>query len=149
MKRWIQWTAATVAVLALGGLVGRALLAKKAEQSSAATAIAPAPALDLAAGDVVRAIRADLVRTLAISGGLKAVESAVVKARVAAEVKDITVREGDVVRAGQLLGHLDATEFALRLRQAEDQVAASQAQLDLAQRTLDNNTALMAQGFIS
>ena len=149
MKRWLKWTVAAVAVLALAGLVGRALLAKQAERAATASTRVPTSALDLLPGDVVQATRTDLVRILAISGGLKAVQSAVVKARVAAEVRAIAVREGDAVRAGQVLGQLDATEFNLKLRQAEDQVAAAQSQLDLAQRALDNNKALMAQGFIS
>ena len=149
MKRWVKWAVASIAVLALAGLVGRALLAKQAERAASAPTRALAPALDLTPGDVVQATSTDLVRTLPISGGLKAVESAVVKARVAAEVRDVAVREGDAVRAGQVLGHLDAVEFSLKLRQAEDQVAAAQSQLDLAQRALDNNQALMAQGFIS
>jgi RND family efflux transporter MFP subunit len=148
MKRWVKVTAATVAVLLLGALLGRALMARKAEQAKAAVPVA-ASVIDLAPGDVVVAAQAELVRTLAISGGLKAVSSAVVKAKVAAEVKDIAVREGDTVQAGQLLARLDPTEFAWKLRQAEDQANAAQAQLDSAQRTLENNRALVAQGFIS
>ena len=148
MKRWVKITAATAAVLLLGALVGRALMARKAEQAKAAMPIA-ASVIELAPGDVVVAVQAELVRTLAISGGLKAVNSAVVKAKVAAEVKDIAVREGDTVQAGQLLARLDPTEFAWKLRQAEDQANAAKAQLDSAQRTLENNRALVAQGFIS
>jgi RND family efflux transporter MFP subunit len=106
-------------------------------------------AVELTAGDVTRALRTELVATLPVSGGLKAVNSAIVKAKVAAEVKQIGVREGDRVQAGQLIGRLDDTEFQWRLRQAEDQAAAAQAQLDIAERTLANNKALVDQGFIS
>ncbi len=105
--------------------------------------------IELTGSDVVRARQAELTRVLTVNGSLKAVNSAVVKSKVAAELKSLTVREGQRVQAGQRIGQLDATEFILRLRQAEDQTAAAQAQLDVAQRTLDNNKALVNQGFIS
>ena len=142
------WVAAGLAALVLLGLLGRTLMARKAA-SAAATAPAPAAAIELAPGDVATARQAELVTQLRISGGLKAAQSAIVKAKVAAELKTLAVREGDPVQAGQLIGQLDSTETSWRLRQAEDQAAAAQAQLDVAQRTLDNNKSLVNQGFIS
>jgi len=149
MKRWLKWI---VIVLLVAGLVAFALRSVKARRVAAAAAAAPASApaaLELGAADVTAARTGELSRTLPLSGGLRAVNSAVVKARVAAEVTSLTVREGDVVKAGQVIGKLDATEFEWRVRQAEQTAMSARTQLDIAKRALENNRALMAQGFIS
>ena len=149
MKRWLKWIVILLAVAGLGAL---ALRTVKARRMAAAAAAAPAPApaaLELGAADVTTAQTVELSRTLPLSGGLKAVNSAVVKARVAAEVTSLTVREGDVVKAGQVIGKLDTTEFEWRVRQAEQTAVSARTQLDIAKRALENNRALVAQGFIS
>jgi RND family efflux transporter MFP subunit len=61
----------------------------------------------------------------------------------------LTLREGDSVKAGQIIAHIDATESQARERQARQQMQAAKAQVDIAQRGFDNNKALVAQGFIS
>ena len=149
MRRPLKWLVVALAVLLLGGLVARAVLTRKGERAQAAQAVQAAMAVDLAPGDVVAATPAELTRTLDVSGGLKAVHSAVVKARVAAEVRELAVREGDAVKAGQLLGRLDDTEYRFRLRQAEQQAASARAQWQIAQQAVANNRALVDQGFIS
>ena len=149
MKRWQRWAAGGAAVLVLAGAVGRVVVGRRAATGGPAAAASAPSGLDLAAGDVVVARTIELPRTLEVSGGLKAVNSAIVRARVTAEVKSLTVREGDSVRAGQVVGQLDTTELELRLRQAEQTASSTKSQLDIAGRALENNRALVAQGFIS
>jgi RND family efflux transporter MFP subunit len=147
-----RWALIVLAVLVVAAGIGRLLVARQAAGSAAAPRAAPAAAtaaLELTPGDVASASVTELVATLALSGSLRAVDSALVKAKVASEVREVLVREGDAVRAGQLIARLDDTEVRWRLRQAEDHVAAAQAQLDVASRQQANNQALVEQGFIS
>jgi RND family efflux transporter MFP subunit len=147
-----RWHKLTLAVLLLAGVavgVGRMLGERKAQQVQATAAPKAAAVLELAASDLLPVRRAELARALEVSGSLVAVNSAFVKARVAAEVKAVSVREGDSVRVGQVLVQLDTTEFDWRLRQAEQQAQAARSQLEIAQRTLQNSRSLVSQGFIS
>ncbi len=123
---------------------------RRAGAPPAPVAAAPAvPALELGEPDVVRVRRLELARGVDVAGGLRAVDTAFVKARVPGEVLAVAVREGDAVRRGQALVRIDPTEFDWRVRQAEHTADAARAQLDIARRALDNNRALVAQGFIS
>lgn len=147
-KRLAATAAVVVLALLAAALAVRGWQARQAARP-AVPAAGAAPAVELSPTDLATARTLPLVRTAAVSGGLTALNTALVKARIAAEVREITVREGDPVRAGQRLAQLDDTEAAWRLRQAQDQAAASRAQLDIAERTLANNRALVEQGFIS
>lgn len=149
MKRWVGWVIGLVAVALIAAIALRTVQSRRAALAAASAPASAPVALELAASDVVVARQADLVGTLRISGGLKAVNSAVVKAKVAAEVKALSVREGDAVKAGQVIGQLDTLEVDLRLRQAEQTAASARSQLDIARRSLENNRALVDKGFIS
>jgi len=150
-KRHYRWLALALALLLIGFGVMRALSARKAQQEAVAQAsIAKAQTVvELAASDVVKAQVHDLSQGLPISGSLKAFNSAVVKARAAGELQGLTVREGDTVKAGQVIARVDATEYNARVRQAQQQADSAKAQIDIAQRQFDNNKALVDQGFIS
>lgn len=156
MKRrttWIKWVIALIVLAAIGVSIMRALQARKAQQETVAAATAAnakAPSvIELATTDVVKAQVKELAIGLPISGSLKAANSAFIKARVAGELQGLTVREGDAVKAGQVIARIEVTEYAARQQQAQDQADAAKAQIAIAQRQFDNNKALVDQGFIS
>ncbi|MGR4871009.1 efflux RND transporter periplasmic adaptor subunit [Variovorax sp. LARHSF232] len=148
MKRWISWTIAVVAIALVAGGALRAVKARKVAQGLAASAPAEST-VTLLPADVLRATTREIAQTLPVSGTLRAVESAVVKARVAGELAGLTVREGDTVKAGQLIARIESIEYAQRVRQAQEQADSAAAQAEVAQRSYDNNKALVDQGFIS
>jgi RND family efflux transporter MFP subunit len=151
-RRKYKWAAVgLVVVLLIAFSVMRALSARKAQQDAVAQAgVAQVQSVvELAQTDVVKAETRQLAQGLPISGSLKAVNSAVVKARAAGELQGLTVREGDTVKAGQVIARVDATEYLARVQQAQQQADAAKAQIDIAQRQFDNNKALVEQGFIS
>ena len=152
MKPWIKWTLAGLAVAVLVAGTLRTLSARQARQAALEAQQAAQKSqvsVALAASDLVQVKTLELQQTVLISGPIKAVHTALVKARIPGELRDLTVREGDPVRAGQVLARIDPTESNARLRQARQQAAAAKAQVAMAQRTFDNNQALVAQGFIS
>ena len=151
MKRWILWVAVAIAVVLVGGGVWRALAARQAQQKALAESSAQRKeaTLDLAPGEMVTVLRQRIALGVPVSGSLRAVESAMVKARAAGELQGLTLREGDSVRAGQEIARIDSTEARARLRQAQQQADAAKAQVDISQRQFTNNRALVDQGFIS
>ena len=151
MKRWIKWAVIALVVLLLAAGVLGALKKRKAQQESVASATATKAqtVVELATSDVVKAQTLELAQGLAISGSLRAANSAVVKARVAGELQGLTLREGDPVKAGQIVARVDPSEYLSREKQAQEQADSAKAQIDIAQRQYDNNKALVDQGFIS
>ena len=151
-RPWIQWLLLAVLVLAIGLGVARALNKRAAQREAAnqaAAALQQAPVYALTAQDVVAVLPLTLAQTVGISGSLKALQTAAIKARVAGEVQGLSKREGDTVRAGEVVARIDSTEAQARLRQASQQAEAALAQVSIARRTLENNQALVRQGFIS
>jgi membrane fusion protein, multidrug efflux system len=146
MKSSIKWTLGALALLLIAGGAAR-VLAKR--EAAPVIAVKAEPVIELAAGDVFTVQRIELSQGVPISGSLKAANSALVKARVAGELQGLKVREGDAVKAGQIIARVDSSEYAARVRQAQETADAAKAQIDIAQRSFNNNKALVDQGFIS
>lgn len=151
MKRWLKWAIIALVVVLLTVGVLRTLSARKAQQQAVATQAAQRTqtVVELGAADVVQVKTRELAQGLPISGALKAVNTAIVKARVAGELQGLTVREGDSVTAGQIIARVDSTEYQARMQQAQQQAESAKAQIDIARRNFDNNRSLVEQGFIS
>ena len=144
-----RWIIMAVIVLALAGGIWRAMAQKRAQQAAASAPPSVQTQIELASSDILTADPREITQGLPISGTVKALNYAVIKARVAGEVKEILVREGDPVKAGQVLARIDPTEYQRRWTQAQEQALAAKSQMEIAQRQWDTNKALVDQGFIS
>ena len=154
--RWRSKLWWAVALLAVAAALGYHLRQPAPGTTSTPAPAVPAPAgaapaavLDIKASDLWLVEPQTLVLSLPISGNLKAVNTVAVKARVPGELIELKGREGDSVKAGEVVARLDPTEYQRRLRQAEQQADAAKTQIDIAKRQYDNNKALVEQGFIS
>ena len=141
-----------IALLALAGLltlgIQKGWIGKRATEAMVIKNNGPV-GIELTDGDIAIAQKITMSQGLPVSGTLKAVRSAIVKARVAGELIFLEVREGDAVKMGQIVARVDSTEYLARQSQSQQQAQAALAQVEVAQRQFDNNNALVSQGFIS
>jgi len=144
-----RWLVIGVVLLALLAGVWRAMSHKRAQQEAASAPVAEQTQVELASSDVMKAELRDITQGLAVSGTVKAVNYAVIKARVAGELKEVLAREGDAVKAGDVLARIDPIEYQRRWLQAAETASAAKSQMEIAQRAWDSNKALVDQGFIS
>lgn len=146
-RRVVAGLAVLVAVGAIGGAVATRI-AQKAAEPAAAKQRAPA-ALEFAQADLVHVESKPLARWLPMSGTLQPVNQATVKSKVAGEVTRVTVREGEAVRAGQLVAHVDTADLEAKLVERVGALESAKAQLALADKTRAMNTKLLREKFIS
>ena len=142
----------SIFVLALAGVIAVGLqkgwIGKRVTPTEMAKSSGPV-SIELSENDIAVAQTMTMTQGVRITGTLKAVRTAMVKARVAGELVMLELREGDPVKMGQIVARVDNTEYLARQRQAQQQAEAARAQVDVAQRQFDNNNALVNQGFIS
>lgn len=146
-KRFLKPAIAAVAVLAVAGsLLGlRASQAnkeppKKGDQDRV---------FEFAPGDLAELRSEPLGRHIPVSGSMKPLLQATVRAKVPAEVSRVHIQEGQPVAAGAVLVTLDTADIHARLEAQLAAVAEARARLDLARKNQANNKALLEKSFIS
>ena len=107
------------------------------------------PALEFAAADIVVPTLRPVVGELSMPGSLQALSQATVRAKVAAEVRAVHVREGDLVRAGQRVVEFDTAALRAQLAERVAALDSARASLAQAQRTRQVNAQLVERSFIS
>lgn len=135
----------TLAVVAvLGALVGwRATQARPEKKKDAPVT------LEFTRADVAVVELRSLVRSIPFSGSLAPVVQTAVKSKVPGEVRQVLVREGEPVAAGQLLAQIDVTDLQARLDAATAALEESRARLSIAEKNRANGQQLLRQKFIS
>ena len=147
-KRAKWWT--FIGVLALAAMVGGAALTasrRKAEEN--ASKKTERPALEFTQRDVVQLRPHRLTYQMTLPGTVQAVSQATVRAKLAAEVKRVHVREGERVAAGQILAEFDTAQVRAQLAERVAALESARAQLRTTERTRQTNAQLVKQNFIS
>lgn len=93
--------------------------------------------------------RRDMRQLVSAIGTMNARATAVVRVKVSGELQKLHFKEGDEVKAGQLLAEIDPRSFQAVLDQALGALQRDQAQLKNAQLDLQRYQALLAQDSIA
>ena len=121
------WTgvAAVVAALVAAGAVG---MRKESQVRSTAPALAQV--------GVSTPLQRDLDTQAAFLGQYSAVERVELRAQVGGTLTEIHFKDGDIVKKGDLLFVIDPEPYQIRMSQAQAQLEAAKARLELATREL-------------
>lgn len=109
----------------------------------------PSPSITLAATDVATVAPMTIEDGVALTGDLHPIETIDVRARIEGDLEAVYVREGDQVRAGQLMARFEASEQESGRASAEADRVAANAELANAQWTLEQNQSLFKAGAIA
>ncbi|GAB1414582.1 hypothetical protein MASR1M97_33180 [Candidatus Desulfobacillus denitrificans] len=147
MKKKTKWLTALLAVPILAGGV---IVAQRRGAAPAPAEEKPAEAaIELSAEDIATAEAGEIQRLLPVTGALRAVSQAVVKAKVAGEVTEVLAKEGDPVKSGQLLARIDEADYRARFNERAAALEASRAQARFAEQSRRKYQELLAKQFIS
>jgi RND family efflux transporter MFP subunit len=109
----------------------------------------PSPTITLAATDVATVRREAIEEGIAVTGDLRPIETIEVRARLEGDLVGVHVREGERVRAGQLLARFESSEQESGLTSSEADRVAAESELSTAQWNLEQTTELYRAGAVS
>ena len=98
---------------------------------------------------VAAAERADIPVVIEALGTVMASATATVRPQVSGVLQQVAYKEGQMVKAGQVLAVIDPRQFEMTLMQATGQRQRDEAQLDNAKRTLERYRTLLEQDSIA
>src|SRR5437588_8260002 len=138
-----------IAILIVGGLAGGVGLRASKRAAAEAADKAATVTLEFAAADLAFVEPAALTPWLPLSGTLQPVDQTTVKAKVSGEIRQVAVREGEAVKAGQVIVRVDTADLEAKLTDRIGTLEASRAQMAMAEKTRAQNQLLLKQNFIS
>jgi RND family efflux transporter MFP subunit len=126
----------------VGAVVAGLMLAGAAKLHSGAKPTAPAPAL--ASVSVSTPLQRNLDVQVSFLGQYSAVEKVELRAQVGGTLAEIHFKDGDLVHKGDLLFVIDPEPYQIRMSQAQAQLEAAKARLELATREMARAQTLKA-----
>ena len=123
-------------------------VAKAAPAAKASGPVAPA-VMEVAPSDLGASETREVRRELPLTGQLRPIRQAFVRAKVAGEVLEMQVKEGEPVKSGQVLARINPAEYQARLDERMAALAGSRATWENNERTRKNNEELLRKNFIS
>lgn len=139
-SRWVA--AAALVVLAIAAGAGWLLFGTAARAPQAATAPPPAPAVG-----VRLAAMKGVSQSFEFVGRVKAIEKVELRARVEGFLEKVLFREGQDVKAGQLLYQIEKVQFQAALDQAKANLAVAEATLTNAKVEYERSLELSKRNF--
>ncbi|MDH4192343.1 MAG: efflux RND transporter periplasmic adaptor subunit [Betaproteobacteria bacterium] len=121
----------------------------RAKSEGGAAQPARSAELEFLGSDLITVEALPLEASLALTGNLSPLVEATVKAKVVGELVEVTVREGQSVRRGQVLARIDPTEVRARVAGRSADLEAARAQLELAEKNRATQKTLLDKGYIS
>lgn len=132
-----------------GGVAGVLVLVLAFPRDSVSSMPAALQGMELMPEDIATVRHAPLAASLDFSGTLAPVRQMLLNARVAGEITDVPVREGEAVAEGAVLVRQDSRDMRARLAQAEAAVQSARAEYENAREQVGKYRQLTTQNFFA